>query len=75
MTIIAHKTCARHCSKCFAQVQLALQFHRFCILRVNQLWIKNIQKKNFRKFQRAKFELAKCQQLFTQLLHCINYYK
>ena len=49
----------------FIYIQLTLRIFRFHISGVNQLWIENIKKKYYRKFQKAKLEFAKRQQLFT----------
>ena len=44
-TIVSHQICARHCSKHFTQIQLALCIHRFCILRFNHCESKIFRKK------------------------------
>ena len=46
-------------------IQSANHICELCTLRHSHLWITNIKKKKSRKFQKAKFEFAAHQQLFT----------
>ena len=47
----------------------------FHVRRFKQPRIENIQGKNSRKFQKAKFEFAIQRKLFYVHSHCVNYYE